>query len=71
MVKWLKKPPPASVFILYQCQYQAPKAPSGYFELGVPLRRRFERFQEASAKVFANIIAAINTHVARESKSNE
>jgi hypothetical protein len=54
-----------SVFVLYQRQYEVPKAPSGYVDLGVLLKARFDQFQSGSGQVFTDIIAAVNARVAR------
>jgi hypothetical protein len=49
-----------SVFVLYQRQYEMPKAPSGYVDFGVLLKARFEQFLSGSAQVCTDIVAAVN-----------
>jgi hypothetical protein len=57
-----------AIFVFYQCLYQAPSAPSGYFDLGVLLKGRFERYRTDQERVIADVVAAVN---ARERKRKE
>jgi hypothetical protein len=59
-----------AIFILYQCLYQAPKVPGGYFDLGKLLRGRFERYQPEQKRIFEEMVAAVNARVAK-ANSNE
>jgi hypothetical protein len=54
-----------SVFIMYQRQYEVPKAPSGYVDLGALLKARFDQFSSGSAQVCTDVVAAVNARVAR------
>lgn len=50
-----------SIFGSHHCQYQPPKAPSGYFDLGALLGARIEKYLETSKTFFSDIVAAVNT----------
>jgi hypothetical protein len=54
-----------SVFVLYQRQYEVPKAPSGYVDLGVLLKARFDQFSSGSKQVGIDVVAAVNARVAK------
>jgi hypothetical protein len=54
-----------SVFVLYQRQHEVPKAPSGYVDLGVLLKARFDQYLSGSAQVFTDIVAAVNARAAK------
>lgn len=54
-----------SVFVMYQRQYEMPKAPSGYVDFGVLLKARFEQFSSGSRQIGTDIVAAVNVRVAK------
>lgn len=59
-----------SAFVLYQRQYQVPKAPSGYVDLGDLVKARFDHFQLGSQTVCTDIVAAVNNRAAKKAKSH-
>ncbi|HWX53670.1 MAG TPA: hypothetical protein VN176_03670 [Verrucomicrobiae bacterium] len=54
-----------SVFILYRREYEVPKAPSGYVDLGAVLKVRSEQFLSGSSEIFTSIVAAVNARLAK------
>ena len=50
-----------AIYVFYQAQYQAPNNPSGrYFDLGVLLRGRFNKFRVEQERVFSQMVIATN-----------
>jgi hypothetical protein len=54
-----------SVFVMYQRQYEIPKAPSGYVDFGVLLKARFDQFSSAFSQIGRDIVAAVNTRIGK------
>jgi hypothetical protein len=63
-----------TVVVFYQHLYQAPQAPKGasggYFDLGVLLKGRLERYRVEQGHVIGEMVAAVNARAAR-GRNNE
>jgi len=63
-----------AIFVFYQHLYQAPQAPKGapvgYFDMGVLLKGRFEKYRIEQDRVIGEMVAAVNAR-AKRGRGNE
>ena len=67
-----------AIYVFYQHLYQSPQAPQGaatggYFDLGVLLKGRFEKFRDEQDRVVGETVASVNARAVKlvRGRSNE